>query len=235
MDNGFIVLHRKMLDNPISKKPHWAWLWVYLIMRANWEDKHIIWNGKKTIIPKGSFITGRLKLAKETGIKASTIERALEYLENEHQIEQQKNNKYRVITIVNWNKYQNKDSKMDNKRTASGQLADTDNNINNINNNTRNEESSHIVSVIDAFKTVNSSYKKWFGNTTQRSAIKNLIETHGLERVLQVIAILHKTNVIPYMPVINTPLQLEEKWSALESALTKKKNELQNKNNIAFV
>ena len=156
MDNGFIVLHRKMLDNPISKKPHWAWLWVYLLMRANWEDKETIWNGKKTTIPKGSFITGRLRLSKETGIKASTIERALEYLENEHQIEQQKNNKYRVITIVNWNKYQNKDNKTDNKRTASGQLADTDNNNNNNNNN--NKE--HMSATADAFEVFWSKYPK---------------------------------------------------------------------------
>jgi soluble lytic murein transglycosylase-like protein len=41
---------------------------------------------------KGQFSTGRNRLSKETGIHRSTVDRILETLESEHQIEQQKNN-----------------------------------------------------------------------------------------------------------------------------------------------
>lgn len=139
MNNGFINIHRKILDNPISKKPHWAWLWVYLLLRANWEETTIIWNGQNTLIEKGSFVTGRNSLSKDTGIPASTIEDILKYLENQQQIRQQKNNKYRVITILNWERYQKSDNKSNIKATSSRHLADTDNNINNINKNNKRE------------------------------------------------------------------------------------------------
>ncbi len=144
MNNGFISLHRKILDNPLSKKPHWAWLWIYLLLRANYEETEIIWNGQNLKIEKGSFITGRNSLAKETGIPASTIEDILKYLETQQQIRQQKNNKYRVITILNWEKYQKPDRKSDNKATTSRQLADTDNNINK--NNKNNKDTSDVPS-----------------------------------------------------------------------------------------
>lgn len=97
--------------------------------------------------------------------------------------------------------------------------------------------SQEIVSVIDSFKEVNQSAGKWYGNTTQRDAIKRLITTHSLERVLKVIKLLKQTNLIPYMPSIATPVQLEDKWSQLETALIRKKNEIQiknDKNKVAF-
>ncbi len=86
-----------------------------------------------------------------------------------------------------------------------------------------------IVFVIDSFKEVNSSFGKWYANKTQRSAIARLIKIHSLEKVLSVIKILQKSNRIPYFPVITTPIQLEDKWSSLESALIKKKVELEDK------
>jgi hypothetical protein len=146
MNNGFINIHRKMLNNPISKKPAWAWLWIYLLLRANWSETEIIWNGKTQKISKGSLITGRNSLSIETGIPRSTIEDILKYLETQHQIRQQKNNKYRVITIVNWEKYQKPDIKSDNKATSSRHLADTDNN-NNKNNKNKKE---HIAETSSA-------------------------------------------------------------------------------------
>jgi DNA-binding MarR family transcriptional regulator len=97
--------------------------------------------------------------------------------------------------------------------------------------------SQEIVSIIDSFKEVNQSAGKWYGNTTQRDAIKRLITTHSLERVLKVIKLLKQTNLIPYMPSIATPVQLEDKWSQLETALIRKKNEIQiknDKNKVAF-
>lgn len=89
--------------------------------------------------------------------------------------------------------------------------------------------SQDIVSVIDSFKEVNQAYKKWYGNITQRNAVERLIENQTLEKVLRVIKLLVQTNMIPYMPSITTPIQLEDKWSQLESALIRKKQEIQTK------
>jgi len=83
-------------------------------------------------------MTGRKKLSEQTGIPESTVERILKYLENEQQIEQQKTNKFRIITIRNWEKYQGCEKaniKTDGKRTANGQQVDTYKNVKNDKNN----------------------------------------------------------------------------------------------------
>ena len=125
-NNGWIKLHRKLLKNPLVKKPNYVWLWIVLLLKANHKDTKIMWNGEVLIIKEGQILTGRKELSQLTGIPETTIERALTYIEkNGHQIEQQKTTKFRLITIINWKEYQKEDSTSDNKRTTNGQQTDT--------------------------------------------------------------------------------------------------------------
>jgi hypothetical protein len=78
-------------------------------------------NGKIILIKEGQLLTGRKQLSMGTGIPESTVEDILKLLENEHQIQQQKTTKYRLITILNWKDYQ----ESDNKATTKQQQADT--------------------------------------------------------------------------------------------------------------
>lgn len=89
--------------------------------------------------------------------------------------------------------------------------------------------SADIVDIIDAFKPVNLSFGKWYGNRTQRSSIQRMLKSHGKEQILKIILILPKTNSLPYIPTITTPVQLEDKWAQLEASLKKKKQELSDK------
>ena len=75
--------------------------------------------------------------------------------------------------------------------------------------------SKDIVEVIEAFKVVNPSYKKYFGNKTQRVATQRLIKEHGKVKILSVIDFLTQSNKEKYAPIITTPLQLEDKFGAL--------------------
>ena len=69
---------------------------------------------------------------------------------------------------------------------------------------------------------MNPSCSKYYGNKTQRKACENLIELYGFNRVKKVIEVtLPKTNTLPFFPSITTPVQLQEKWSSLESAIRK--------------
>lgn len=117
--DGWIKLHRKLLEHPIFKKEKHLRLWIYILLRANFEDTTILWNGKLLYVPAGSFITGRDKLSEETKIKPTTIEDILKDLEVLSQIRQQKTTKFRVITILNWHDYQNSDNKATTKRQQS--------------------------------------------------------------------------------------------------------------------
>lgn len=133
--SGWVKLHRKILKNPLVSKPTYFALWVILLLKANHKECEIIWNGGFKTIKSGQFLTGRKALSVESGIPETTIERILKVLESGHQIEQEKTSKYRLITIVNWEQYQDKNAKVDNKWTTNGQQTDTNKNIKNIKNN----------------------------------------------------------------------------------------------------
>lgn len=136
MTEGYIKLHRNLLENPVTSKPEFAWLWCVLLLSANHKDKKMIWNNQNLIIKEGQFITGRKALSKKTGLSENKIYRALKYFESEHQIKQQKNNKFTIITILNWHKYQGNgttneqqnEQEIDNKSTTSEQPVDTNKN-----------------------------------------------------------------------------------------------------------
>ena len=133
-NEGWLKLHRRWLDNPIAKRPHYGHLWVTLLLKAAHKQSRFVWNNAKQTLQPGQLLTGRKKLSEQTGIPESTVERILRYFENEHQIEQQKSNKFRIITIKNWKKYQDceeANSKTSNKRTTDGQQMDTYNNVEN--------------------------------------------------------------------------------------------------------
>lgn len=132
-DSGWVKLHRKLLFNPIARKPEYMSLWIHLLLLANHKNGYrFIFNNRENILNAGQILTGRKKLSKLTGIKETQIENILNYLEKSHQIGQQKTTKNRVITILNWKSYQESDNKVTTKR----QQSDTYKNIKNIKNNT---------------------------------------------------------------------------------------------------
>ena len=226
MNNGWIKIHRKLRDKGYYRKSQYVHLWLHLLLSANHETKEFMWNNNIIFIKEGQLLTGRKQLSHETGISPTTVERILNMLENEHQIGQQKTTKYRLITIINWTTYQKKDSKTDSKRTASGQQADTNKNDKNVRMKEENtsEQSSQVGELIDLFKEVNPSYKKLFANKTQRLACKRLLENNDFEKLKKIISFLTKSNTTEYMPVITTPVQLEDKFGQLAASWQKLKN-----------
>lgn len=70
-----------------------------------------------------------------------------------------------------------------------------------------------VGEIIKLFEVINPACKNMYGNTTQRKACQNLLDTYGFEQVKKVIAFLPKNNSTAYKPKASTPLQLWEKWS----------------------
>lgn len=107
MGNGWIKLHRKIIDNPIvCKDAEYFAVWNYLLLNAIHENKRVLFKGSEIELLSGQLITDRKSIANFWGISDSKVERILKKLEIEQQIEQQKSNKNRLITIKNWHQYQ---------------------------------------------------------------------------------------------------------------------------------
>jgi hypothetical protein len=107
-----------------------------------------------------------------------------------------------------------------------------------LDSNSSEHGSQEVPVLIKSFEGINPVAKNWYGNKTQRKACQDLIDTYSFERVKNVIEnTLPKTNKIQYFPTITTPLQLRDKWTALESAIIKLQSEKINKENkykVAF-
>jgi DNA-binding transcriptional regulator YhcF (GntR family) len=138
--DGWIKLHRKMLDNPVVWKDsdHLA-VWIYLLLNATHKDMDVLFKNKRITLKPGQLITSRKSIAKKLDISESKVHRVLKMLEIEQQIEQQTSNKNRLITIVGWNEYQSCEQQIEqqvnNNRTTSEQQVNTNKNIKNIKNN----------------------------------------------------------------------------------------------------
>jgi hypothetical protein len=232
--NGWVSVHRKLLDNPIACKPEYVSLWLHLLLMANHKDGYrFIFNGEDKILDAGQILTGRKVLSHNTGISETTIERILSYFEKTRQIGQQKTTKNRVITILKWKTYQ----KLDNKRTTNGQQTDTYNNINNIIRDTSKKEflqSNQINELIELFKEVNPMYKDFFKNKTERKAIDDLAKQLTYDKLKSTIE--HLPNIIgqPYAPKPTKPTELKRDLGKL-IAFYKQESGKVNKNKPNYV
>lgn len=140
---GWIKVHRKILENPIFKKPDAFLLWMYLLLKANHAEAKIAVGNSTVLVKRGQVFTGRKSLSEQTGLSESKIERLLKFFKNEHQIEQQTFTKYRLISIVNFDTYQSTEQETDNNRTTTEQQSDTNKNDKNEKKNNKEKKIAH--------------------------------------------------------------------------------------------
>lgn len=136
---GWIKLHRKILENPIVMKDadHLA-VWLYLLLNATHAEIPALFMGKKITLKAGQLITGRKSLSSRLGMNESKVRRVLDDFESDQQIDRQRSNKNSLITILNWDKYQITDQQDDqqttNKRPTSDHKQECKN-VKNVRNN----------------------------------------------------------------------------------------------------
>ena len=124
-DGGFVKIWASLKD--------WEWVddlemvgfFVRLILDANWKDKE--WRGH--VIKRGQIAFGRRAFAEKFGLSEKRIRTILKRLEMGQQIELTRANKFSILTIVNYDKFQSKfnegASKGPAKRPTKGQQGAT--------------------------------------------------------------------------------------------------------------
>jgi hypothetical protein len=119
---GFILLHRSLMDKGYYMDSHYVHLWLHLLLKANYSAAEFMHGGKMINLQPGQFVTGRDKLAAETGLNPYKIERILKVFKNVQQIALQTFSKYRIITVLQWEHYQNRTA---NRTTCAQQVHTT--------------------------------------------------------------------------------------------------------------
>ena len=100
--NGWIKLHRKLLDWEWSNNPNVMCLFIHLLLSANHEPG--TWQGVE--VKPGQIITSLPKLAQKTGLTLQQTRTALSNIQTTGEITGKSTNKYRLITIKKWHEYQ---------------------------------------------------------------------------------------------------------------------------------
>lgn len=143
--NGWIKLHRKTLENPIVMKDssHLA-IWCWLLMSACKFPTEVMFGGELITLKPGQITTGRRKIAKALSEQESKVYRVLKRFESEQLIEQRTDRQCTLISIVNWDKYQESEQGaeqfLNNDRTTSEQRVNTKKEYKNNKNNKKERE-----------------------------------------------------------------------------------------------
>lgn len=105
MNNGWIKLHRSLLD--------WEWwddqnttrLWLTILLSVNHEPKQ--WHGMT--INAGEMVTSYRKLAAKSGLSYQSVRSALANIQSTHEVTCKSTHQYTVIKVVKWGDFQSLD------------------------------------------------------------------------------------------------------------------------------
>lgn len=154
--NGFITLHRKLLSSPIFENPNDLKIWIWCLLRANHSNTSVFFGYEEIQVKRGQFIFGRFTASKELSMNPSTVYKILKKLEKAGMIEIKSNNKKSLLSIINYECYQDndiqKEQQSNNRVTTEEQQSNTDNKDNK--NNKDNKEHTPIKKMYGEFQNV---------------------------------------------------------------------------------
>lgn len=105
---GFIQLHRKLLEWEWYSTPNMVQVYVHLLLKANYKPKK--WRGE--VINRGQFITSLNTLSNELQLSVQQIRTCLKRLELTGELTKQSTSKLTKITICKYESYQSLDSSL---------------------------------------------------------------------------------------------------------------------------
>lgn len=113
-DNGWIKLHRKMLQNPIvTKTPEHFSVWIYLLLNTTHQPFTTVWNGKPITLQPGQLITSNRSIANYFKIDKMRAYRIIKDFEKGDKLTEESRlitikakKKGSLITVVKWDEYQ---------------------------------------------------------------------------------------------------------------------------------
>ena len=116
--SGWIKLHRGIFDHWIASDPDYLCVWLRMLTDANFEDKKHLFNGSLIEIKRGQIIFGLEAWSAKTGVTIAKLRRLLDMLEKDKMINRQKTNKFSLISILNYTRYQDDDRQNASKSQA---------------------------------------------------------------------------------------------------------------------
>ena len=231
--NGYIILFRKFLNWEWYKNEVTKSVFLHCILKANWEEKKF----EGEIIKRGSFITTLEKLANELGYTISQIRTALKHLVLTNDLAIKTTNKFRVITVVNYELYQDiskqndkqiaNKSQTNRKQIATTNTYNTNNTSNNIYTTTYNGENLFEFLETNFGRTLSpiefEEVSTWEDSDLTRYAIRQAV-LNGKYSIKYISKILYQWQV-RNIKTVQDAQKDEEQWNK-QKTFNKPKNEM---------
>ena len=118
---GYIKLHRKLLGSAVFQNEKVFKVFMWCLLRASHKNHEQLIGHQVINLKPGQLIYGRTKASQFLKIKPSTVNDCMNTLKNLQIIDIKPNNKFSVVTVVNWGFYQTSNDETDNKPTTNRQ------------------------------------------------------------------------------------------------------------------
>ena len=189
--DGWLKLYRSILDSAVFQDAEILKVWIWLLCNVAFEQHDTICYGKVIHLKPGQIATGRKKIAQCTDLNETKVYRALTSLKSLGNIEIKATNKYSVITVVNWDKYQDENG----KRTSSEQQTNSkttteehqDNNKRTQHKNGKNGKKEKNIYICSFFQSVWDEYPKKLGKNKITKAAMEQLEEAGEDIVMNAV------------------------------------------------
>jgi len=137
--NGWIKLHRRLLESSLFDDPQILKLWLWCLLKANHKPSKVLVEKQEVSLKPGQFVTGRFSLADEYNrglskskkVSPDSLWRWLRKLEKWQKLHIKSTSKYSIVTVLNWGDYQQDAQQMHNRCTTDAQQMHTDKNVKN--------------------------------------------------------------------------------------------------------
>jgi len=124
MHRGYVKLWRKTVDSEMFQN-HKLWaVWTWLLLNATHKEMEVYAGLEKVKLYPGQIITGRKLLSRKLLMSERNIRTCLYSLQTTGNLTIKSTNKYSIITIINWDIYQNEDEKSTSNPTSNRPASD---------------------------------------------------------------------------------------------------------------
>lgn len=186
---GYIKLYRQITDTPVWADSDKLKLWLMCLMKATHDEKTQVVGNQIIELKAGQFITGRAALSddfnrdvkKDRRVDGLTLFRWLSLFEKMEMLNIKKTNKYSLITVLNWDKYQGRrtsnEQQLNNNRTSDEQQLNTNKN----DKNEKNEKKEDICyqQIADMYNNTCVSFPRLTKlSDARKKAIKARLKTY---------------------------------------------------------
>lgn len=193
---GWITLYRELIKKPIwlNSTPEQKTILITLLLMANHEENEWEWKGQKFTVKPGQMITSLNSIVDKCGkgITTQNVRTALKRFEKLGFLTNESTKQNRLITIVNWRKYQSVESKpnkdSNNQLTNDQQRPNNQLTTNNNDNNDNNDNNNYYVRNSED-KLYLKTFAECGGNCSKYNfyKLKDLEKEYGEEQLIKAI------------------------------------------------